>query len=128
MRKKFEKNDEEFRIFTEFWQLTQEFYEPEESDEYWEKLIDALNWFEGKHKGNKLCKHMIILLFSYLHDKYKKEDMAEYLILLKKVRFAYKEFLDKADAKDKQFLDETLAANNGTTEAELLKTIIRQHA
>ena len=64
MRKKFDKNDEEFRIFTEFWQLTQEFYEPEDNDEYWEKLIDALNWFEGKHKGNKHVRPRDMILKS----------------------------------------------------------------
>lgn len=128
MKKKFTKKDEEFQIFSEFYTLTQEFFIPEFSDGYWEELIKALNSFENRHKGNKLCEQMIILMLNYINDKYKENNASTYLILLKKVRFAYKEFLDKADTEDLEILNELLIANKGTTESELLMTIIRQLA
>ena len=129
MQKLFKKEDEEFQIFNEFWRITQEFYEPESSDEYWQKFLDATVQFEKNHKNNPLCEQMILLLMEYLEKKYRKDNpskynSAAYLRLLTRVRYAYKDFLEKADDKDKKLLDEVLKDNKGLTEERLLEAII----
>lgn len=50
--KRFEKGSEEWQMFTEFWKICQQFWEPEENDEYWEKVIETTSEFHKKYKTN----------------------------------------------------------------------------
>lgn len=125
MRKVFTKDDEEFQIFNEFWHITQEFYEPEASDEYWEKFLKALDDFESRHKDNPLCSKMILMLMSFVEDKYKTDKSAAYARLIKQVGYDYKNFVKKADKKDIKLLDEILKDNKDTTEGQLILSAVR---
>lgn len=130
MKKVFKKSDEEFQIFNEFWNITQEYYEPESSDKYWQDFLDVTVKFENNHKDNLLCRQMIVMLMDYLEKKYKKDNpsrytnKAAYIKLLTKVRFAYKDFLDGADEKDREILKKVLDDNKNTEEGKILAAII----
>ena len=130
MKKTFTKKDEEFQIFNEFWNITQEFYEPESSDKYWQDFLDATVKFENNHKDNLLCNQMIVMLMDYLEKKYRKNNpsryanKAAYIKLLAKTRYAYKEFLEGADQEDRELLKKILDDNKDTEEGKLLAAVI----
>lgn len=48
---RFEKNSEEWEMFSSFWKLCQSFWIPEGNDEYWEQAIKAEDDFCKKYKG-----------------------------------------------------------------------------
>lgn len=48
---KFEKDSEEWQMFTDFWALCQKYWEIEDSDEYWEQSINAADDFCKKYNG-----------------------------------------------------------------------------
>lgn len=50
--KRFEKGSEEWLLFMDFWKICQEFWQPEENDEYWEKVIETTSEFHKKYKTN----------------------------------------------------------------------------
>lgn len=125
MTKKFKKDDEEFAIFNEFWHIMQEYWEPEFTDEYWDHFIDALNDFEARHKGNKLCELMIILALEFMQDKYNQGSVSVYMALIKRVRYAYEKFLKQADEKDKEILGGLLKEERYASEKDLLMAIVR---
>ena len=43
------KGSEEWQMFMDYWTLCQKYWEPEESDSYWENLIDATDDFYKKY-------------------------------------------------------------------------------
>ena len=45
MRKQLIKTDVEFKMFTDFYKIYQDFYRPEDNDEYWKGLIKAIEDF-----------------------------------------------------------------------------------
>ena len=47
---KFEKGSEEWQMFMEFWQMCQTYYIPEETDEYWDGVMESGNNFLKKYK------------------------------------------------------------------------------
>lgn len=49
MEKKFAKGSSEWMMFMDYWALCQKYWEPEESDSYWENLIDATDDFYKKY-------------------------------------------------------------------------------
>lgn len=62
--KRFEKGSEEWSMFREYWALCQQFWEPEENDEYWDKVVDATGEFYKKYKANNdLFARKIALAF-----------------------------------------------------------------
>lgn len=50
MRKDFKKGTDEQKMFNEFWQLCQDFWEPEATDEFWVAFSDRLNDFGMKYQ------------------------------------------------------------------------------
>ena len=50
MRKKLEKQNTEWQMFNDYYKIYQDFYEPEESDKYWEALMSASCEFANKYK------------------------------------------------------------------------------
>lgn len=46
---KFKEGSEEWKMFADYWMLCKKFWEPEETEEYWESVIDAGNAFLKKH-------------------------------------------------------------------------------
>lgn len=62
--KRFEKGSEEWQMFREYWALCQQFWEPEDNDEYWDKVVDATGEFYKKYKANNdLFARKIALAF-----------------------------------------------------------------
>ena len=123
MKKTIKKTDEEFSILQEFWKILQDFYEPEDSDEYWNKLLDTTIKFEREHPDNLLCMQLILLILNYLEKKMKKDKTSSYAKLLTVVRWAYKDFLDAADEEDKKILNEVLGNNEGVTEQQIIMKV-----
>ena len=66
MRKKFEKGDEEYMAFAEFYKLVQEYWIPEADDKYWGDIINACTKMMDKYKDNLFIKHMVL---AYLDAK-----------------------------------------------------------
>lgn len=62
---RFEKGSEEWQMFMDFWQLCQKYYVPEETEEYWQSVIDDGNAFIKKYntsfaRGLFMAFHMEI--------------------------------------------------------------------
>ena len=127
MKKVIKKTDEEFAILQEFWKILQDFYEPEDTDEYWNKLLDTTIKFERDHPDNLLCMQLILLILNYLEKKFKKDKTSSYAKLLTVVRWAYKDFLAVADEKDKEILNEVLSSNEGITEQQIIMRVRQLH-
>lgn len=51
--KKFGKGSPEWNMFQDYWKLCQEFWIPEDTDEYWEQFIDSGNNFLEKNNGKE---------------------------------------------------------------------------
>ena len=49
LKKKLDKATKEFEMFQEYWKIIQDFYIPEETDEYWEEINRTLNEFSRRH-------------------------------------------------------------------------------
>lgn len=71
--RKFEKGSPEWNLFQEFWVLTQKFYAPEEGDEYWAALIEAVDVFYEKHKSVSLSKKLLFALVDDLEERMRFE-------------------------------------------------------
>lgn len=127
MKKTIKKTDEEFAILQEFWKILQDFYEPENTDEYWDKLIAATIKFERNHPDNLLCMQLILMVLNYLEQKSKKDKTSSYAKLLTVVRWAYKDFIKIADEEDKKILNEVLNSNKGITEQQIIMVARQLH-
>jgi len=68
---KLDKDSVEFQMFNDFWKMFQEFYYPDDSDEYWNGIIKAENDFLVKYKNHPLSRKITKLLESYFEDKMK---------------------------------------------------------
>lgn len=69
--KKFNQGSEEWMMFTDFWKLCQEIWEPEHPDEYWfdaKKKIDA---FREKHKDISLSSKLAMAILRDIEERYK---------------------------------------------------------
>ncbi len=120
MKRVIKKTDEEFAILQEFWKILQNFYEPEDTDEYWSKLLDTTIKFERDHPNNLLCEQLILMILNYLETKFKKDRTSSYAKLLTIVRWAYKDFVAVANEEDKKILNEVLDSNEGATEQKII--------
>lgn len=127
MKKTIKKTDEEFSILQEFWKILQDFYEPEDNDEYWNKLLDTTIKFEREHPDNLLCMQLILLILNYLEKKMKKDKTSSYAKLLTVVRWAYKDFIEVANEEDKKILNEVLSSNEGVTEQQIIMKVRQLH-
>lgn len=59
MRKKLEKQDKEWQMFNEYYKIYQDFYVPEDNDEYWDTLVDVSCEFANKY-NTKFARNIII--------------------------------------------------------------------
>lgn len=64
---KFTKGSEEWMMFNDFWKLCQSFWIPEDTDEYWGGLHDALTTF-----GNKYGRFAKKLSLAYMNEMERK--------------------------------------------------------
>lgn len=49
MRKKLEKQDKDWQMFNDYYKIYQDFYVPEDNDEYWDTLIHVSCEFANKY-------------------------------------------------------------------------------
>jgi len=59
MRKKLEKQDKEWQMFSDYYKIYQDFYVPEDNDEYWNTLIDVSCKFANKY-NTQFARNIII--------------------------------------------------------------------
>lgn len=73
--KRFEKGSEEWQMFREYWALCQQFWEPEDNDEYWEKVIEATGEFHKKYKDNNdlFAKKIALAFIDTIEEKSKQK-------------------------------------------------------
>lgn len=71
---KFEKGSNEWEMFLNFWQLAQKYWIPEDSDEYWEQVLESTIEFHKKYKesNNIFAKNISIALMETLNCKFKE--------------------------------------------------------
>lgn len=53
--KKIVKGSEEWQMFQDFWELAQEIWEPEDTDEYWELVGEKTKEFYEKYRTPYAC-------------------------------------------------------------------------
>lgn len=70
MRKQLTKADAEFQMFSDYYKIYQDFYEPEDNDNYWQELIRAVDEFYKKYK-TKLAKDLAIAYMNSREAIYK---------------------------------------------------------
>ena len=70
MRKQLTKADAEFQMFADYYKMYQDFYDPEDNDNYWQELIRAVDEFYKKYK-TKLAKDLAIAYINSREDVYK---------------------------------------------------------
>lgn len=73
--KRFEKDSEEWKMFTEFWKICQQFWEPEDNDEYWEEVVNATDDFYKKYRSSNdvFAKGITLSLVDMLEEKSKRK-------------------------------------------------------
>ena len=57
---KFGKDSQEWKMFTEYWQLVQKYYEIEKNDNYWNEMMKEFAEFGKKYKDIPLSKPLAI--------------------------------------------------------------------
>ena len=70
MRKQLTKADAEFQMFTDYYKIYQDFYEPEDNDAYWESLIRAVDTFYKKY-NTKFAKDLALAYLNSREELYK---------------------------------------------------------
>ena len=70
MRKQLTKADAEFQMFTDYYKIYQDFYEPEDDDNYWQGLIYAVDEFYKKYK-TKVAKYLALAYLNSREELYK---------------------------------------------------------
>ena len=70
MRKQLTKADAEFQMFTDFYKIYQDFYEPEDKDEYWQELAYAVERFCKKY-NTKFAKDLALAYLNSREELYK---------------------------------------------------------
>lgn len=66
------KGSEEYMMFGEFWRLYQEFYFPENNQEYWDCLVAKTNIFYENYNKFPIARYMVSILIDCLEDSAKK--------------------------------------------------------
>lgn len=90
--KRFEKGSEEWQMFREYWALCQQFWEPEDNDEYWERVIEDTDNFYKKYRANngEFAKGIALAFIDMLDKKSRKKRKHEGIPMPEK----YKERLE----------------------------------
>ena len=70
MRKQLTKTDAEFQMFSDYYKIYQDFYEPEDNDNYWDELAHAVNGFYNKY-NTKLAKDLALAYLNSREELYK---------------------------------------------------------
>lgn len=68
-KKKFSKNDLEWALFQDYWNLIMEFDKAENTDEYWSSVQKAINEFKIKYENSHLEGFAVKLALAFLNEK-----------------------------------------------------------
>ncbi len=64
----------ESRVMTGIWNIIKKYYEPENSDEYWEGLVNDLHDLYDR-EGGELCKLICVAVTRFLEEKARRGSM-----------------------------------------------------
>ena len=68
---KFTKGSEEWQMFMDYWALCQKYWEPEETDEWWEEALHEIDVFAKKHELSVFVRGLCMALVNELELKAK---------------------------------------------------------
>ncbi len=64
---------EEQKFFTELWNLRKKYYIPEDSDEYWNSVVNEFTELKYKYRGVSISYRIILLIIDDLELRYKEK-------------------------------------------------------
>lgn len=70
--KKFLKGSEEWMMFMDFWKLCQDFWEPEDNQEYWKNASESVMSFGRKYESMIFARIIALAFMDYLETKAKQ--------------------------------------------------------
>ena len=70
---KFSKGSEEWQMFIDYWALCQKYWEPEGSDEWWEKALSEIDVFAKKYGSTVFVRGLCMALVDELEAKHISE-------------------------------------------------------
>lgn len=69
---KFKKGSEEWMMFQSYYQIIQNYYAPDDTDEYWENVISEMDGFCKQYESVPLASKMALAFINTLEEEYKK--------------------------------------------------------
>lgn len=70
---RFQKGSEEWMMFGDLYKLMQNYWEPEEADEYWTLLANATKEFHNKYQ-TEISKELALAIVSAMEKKWKAKE------------------------------------------------------
>lgn len=70
--KKFLKGSEEWMMFMDFWKLCQDYWEPEDNQEYWKNSSESIMSFARKYESMIFARIIALAFMDYLETKAKQ--------------------------------------------------------
>ena len=64
-------NSTEFKMFADFWNIYKKYYEPQESDKYWESMVEEINAFHKKYNTD-FSRALALALSNEIEMKWKE--------------------------------------------------------
>lgn len=81
MKKKLDKSTKEFQMMQDFWRIWQEYYIPEDNDEYWNCLIKEADDFAKKYNDTLkrsleggTASHLMMAVLTDIEKRFKNKD------------------------------------------------------
>lgn len=69
----YEKDNIGFKMFQDFLEVIKKYYIPEETDEYWEKVIADMDKFAKKYENVPLARKITMAFIQALEEEYKNQ-------------------------------------------------------
>ncbi len=64
-------NSTEFKMFADFWNIYKKYYEPQESEKYWESMVEEINAFHKKYNTD-FSRALALALSNEIERKWKE--------------------------------------------------------
>lgn len=75
---KFAKGSEEWQMFMDFWALCQKYWEPEESDEWWDETLHEIDAFAKKYGSTVFARGLCMALINEQEVKHLSAKIRSY--------------------------------------------------
>lgn len=69
---KFQKGQEEWLMFMDYWNLCQKYWNVEKEDKYWETFMKDMDMFYNKYRHIELSKHIALAFINTQEEKHRK--------------------------------------------------------